>query len=93
MTNLLDINIINIYIYTPNLHVHDQICREFQRNNCKRPDGQCRYAHPADAATAADAEGFVTVCMDFIKGRYVAEHALLDHKRTAWTFCVCAGRM
>lgn len=46
-----------------------QVCREFKRGNCKRPDADCRYAHPPDHVQVDSNDGLVTVCMDFIKGR------------------------
>ncbi|GFW67578.1 muscleblind-like protein 1 [Trichonephila clavipes] len=42
---------------------------EYQRGNCKRPETECRFAHPPDHVTVDSAEGMVTVCMDFVKGR------------------------
>lgn len=45
-----------------------QVCREFQRGACKRPEAECRFAHPA-RAVAPHADGSVTVCMDAVKGR------------------------
>ncbi|XP_042899092.1 muscleblind-like protein 2a isoform X3 [Parasteatoda tepidariorum] len=46
-----------------------EVCREYQRGNCKRPETECRFAHPPDHVTVDSAEGMVTVCMDFVKGR------------------------
>jgi len=46
-----------------------EVCREFKRGNCKRPDADCRYAHPPDHVQVDSNDGLVTVCMDFIKGR------------------------
>ena len=47
-----------------------QICREFLRGNCKRPDSDCRFAHPPEHVQVdASGDGLVTVCMDFLKGR------------------------
>ena len=45
-----------------------QVCREFQRGACKRPEPECRFAHPPDHVVTTD-EGTVTVCMDAIKSR------------------------
>ena len=47
----------------------DQICREYLRGNCKRPDSDCRFAHPPDHIQVDPGDGLVTVCMDFLKGR------------------------
>lgn len=46
-----------------------QVCREYQRGNCKRAESECRFAHPPEHVTVDSAEGMVTVCMDFVKGR------------------------
>ncbi|KAJ0044176.1 hypothetical protein NL108_005215 [Boleophthalmus pectinirostris] len=46
-----------------------EVCREFQRGNCSRGEGDCRYAHPMEAAMVDCCENSVIVCMDFIKGR------------------------
>ncbi|XP_013788035.1 muscleblind-like protein 1 isoform X1 [Limulus polyphemus] len=46
-----------------------EVCREFQRGNCKRVETECRFAHPPEHVTTDSTEGMVTVCMDFIKGR------------------------
>lgn len=46
-----------------------QVCREYQRGNCKRAESECRFAHPPEHVTVDSAEGTVTVCMDFVKGR------------------------
>lgn len=47
--------------------VYIQICREHQRGNCKRQEFDCRYAHVPEHVHV-DADGLVTVCMDFLKG-------------------------
>ncbi|XP_010896039.1 muscleblind-like protein 3 isoform X8 [Esox lucius] len=46
-----------------------EVCREFQRGNCTRGEGECRYAHPMEAAMVDGSENSVIVCMDYIKGR------------------------
>ncbi|CAB1336976.1 unnamed protein product, partial [Coregonus sp. 'balchen'] len=46
-----------------------EVCREFQRGNCTRGEGDCRYAHPMEAAMLEGTENSVIVCMDYIKGR------------------------
>jgi len=46
----------------------EQVCREYQRGVCTRTQSECRYAHPPNGM-AVDADNYVTVCMDFIKGR------------------------
>jgi len=56
-----------------------QVCREFQRGNCKRAENECRFAHPPEHATADAADGMVTVCMDFVKGRCSREQCRYFH--------------
>ncbi|XP_013775044.1 muscleblind-like protein 2 isoform X1 [Limulus polyphemus] len=46
-----------------------EVCREYQRGNCKRTETECRFAHPPEHVAVDGTEGMVTVCMDFIKGR------------------------
>ncbi|XP_029566645.1 muscleblind-like protein 3 [Salmo trutta] len=46
-----------------------EVCREFQGGNCTRGEGDCRYAHPMEAAMVEGTENLVIVCMDYIKGR------------------------
>ncbi|XP_062249725.1 muscleblind-like protein 3 isoform X5 [Platichthys flesus] len=46
-----------------------EVCREFQRGNCTRGEGDCRYAHPLEAGMVDCSENSVIVCMDYIKGR------------------------
>ncbi|XP_065575951.1 uncharacterized protein LOC136037250 isoform X5 [Artemia franciscana] len=44
-----------------------EVCREFQRNKCTRPDTECKFAHPP--AHVEVQNGRVTACYDSIKGR------------------------
>ncbi|XP_045487609.1 muscleblind-like protein 2 isoform X4 [Pieris rapae] len=44
-----------------------EVCREFQRNKCSRPDNECKFAHPP--TTVEVQNGRVTACYDSIKGR------------------------
>nr|XP_033193993.1 histone-lysine N-methyltransferase 2D-like isoform X10 [Bombus vancouverensis nearcticus] len=44
-----------------------EVCREFQRNKCTRPDTECKFAHPP--ANVEVQNGRVTACYDSIKGR------------------------
>uniref|UniRef100_A0A023FHK6 Putative muscleblind n=1 Tax=Amblyomma cajennense TaxID=34607 RepID=A0A023FHK6_AMBCJ len=46
-----------------------EVCREFQRGTCKRPETECRFAHPPEHVAVDSGDGAVTVCMDFVKGR------------------------
>ncbi|KAG1655629.1 Muscleblind-like protein 1 [Nymphon striatum] len=57
-----------------------EVCREFQRGNCKRSENECRFAHPADHVTVDSSDGgMVTVCMDYIKGRCTREQCRYFH--------------
>lgn len=44
-----------------------EVCREYQRNKCTRPDTECKFAHPP--ANVEVQNGRVTACYDSIKGR------------------------
>ncbi|XP_050426189.1 protein muscleblind isoform X2 [Adelges cooleyi] len=44
-----------------------EVCREYQRNKCSRPDTDCKFAHPAPNVEVQN--GRVTACYDSIKGR------------------------
>ncbi|XP_053971154.1 protein muscleblind isoform X13 [Hylaeus volcanicus] len=44
-----------------------EVCREFQRNKCTRPDTECKFAHPP--ANVEVQSGRVTACYDSIKVR------------------------
>lgn len=44
-----------------------EVCREFQRNKCTRPDTECKFAHPPQNVEIQN--GRVTACYDSIKGR------------------------
>ncbi|XP_018496358.1 muscleblind-like protein 1 [Galendromus occidentalis] len=44
-----------------------EVCREFQRNKCTRPDTECKFAHPASNVEVQN--GRVIACYDSIKGR------------------------
>ena len=58
-------------IVNPLLNVKDsrwlqlEVCREFQRNKCTRPDAECKFAHPA--ANVEVQNGRVIACYDSIK--------------------------
>lgn len=45
-----------------------EVCREFQRNKCSRPDTECKFAHPP--ANVEVQNGRVTACYDSIKVSY-----------------------
>lgn len=44
-----------------------EVCREFTRNKCTRPDQECKFAHPPSAVEVTG--GRVVACYDSIKGR------------------------
>ncbi|XP_054723290.1 muscleblind-like protein 2a isoform X1 [Uloborus diversus] len=56
-----------------------EVCREFQRGNCKRSETECRFAHPPEHVTVDSSEGTVTVCMDFVKGRCTRDQCRYFH--------------
>uniref|UniRef100_A0A6P7F330 Protein muscleblind-like isoform X1 n=1 Tax=Diabrotica virgifera virgifera TaxID=50390 RepID=A0A6P7F330_DIAVI len=47
-----------------------EVCREFQRNKCSRPNTECKFAHPA--ANVEVQNGLVTACYDSVKVNYLA---------------------
>ncbi|XP_013878695.1 muscleblind-like protein 1 isoform X12 [Kryptolebias marmoratus] len=56
-----------------------EVCREYQRGNCARGEGECRFAHPADSTMIDTNDNTVTVCMDYIKGRCSREKCKYFH--------------
>ncbi|XP_061734214.1 muscleblind-like protein 1 isoform X2 [Nerophis ophidion] len=44
-----------------------EVCREFQRGTCSRPDHECKFAHPAKSCQVEN--GRVIACFDSLKGR------------------------
>ena len=42
-----------------------EVCREFTRNKCSRPDTECKFAHPPPHVEVQN--GRVTCCFDSIK--------------------------
>lgn len=58
-------------IVNPLLNVKDsrwlqlEVCREYQRNKCTRPDSECKFAHPAVNVEVQN--GRVIACYDSIK--------------------------
>lgn len=46
-----------------------EVCREFQRNKCSRPDTECKFAHPP--ANVEVQNGRVTACYDSIKVSFI----------------------
>ncbi|XP_053971145.1 protein muscleblind isoform X12 [Hylaeus volcanicus] len=52
-----------------------EVCREFQRNKCTRPDTECKFAHPP--ANVEVQSGRVTACYDSIKVSIVGVLAVI----------------
>lgn len=50
-----------------------EVCREFQRNKCSRPDTECKFAHPP--ANVEVQNGRVTACYDSIKVSLLARNS------------------
>lgn len=46
-----------------------EVCREFQRNKCSRPDTECKFAHPPPNVEVQN--GRVTACYDSIKVSFI----------------------
>ncbi|XP_064639712.1 muscleblind-like protein 2a isoform X10 [Lineus longissimus] len=44
-----------------------EVCREFQRSKCSRPETECKFAHPPPHVEVQN--GRVTCCFDSIKGK------------------------
>lgn len=42
-----------------------EVCREFQRGTCSRPDSECKFAHPAKSCQVEN--GRVIACFDSLK--------------------------
>ncbi|MGH0152289.1 UNVERIFIED_CONTAM: hypothetical protein FKN15_044519 [Acipenser sinensis] len=43
-----------------------EVCREFQRGTCSRPDTECKFAHPAKSCQVEN--GRIIACFDSLKG-------------------------
>ncbi|KAK3920992.1 Protein muscleblind [Frankliniella fusca] len=54
-----------------------EVCREFQRNKCSRPDTECKFAHPP--ANVEVQNGRVTACYDSIKALNSNAFKALSH--------------
>ncbi|KAJ1519983.1 hypothetical protein ONE63_004215 [Megalurothrips usitatus] len=62
-----------------------EVCREFQRNKCSRPDTECKFAHPP--ANVEVQNGRVTACYDSIKVSALREKCSCRQKKKGKT-CV-----
>uniref|UniRef100_UPI00358E86E0 muscleblind-like protein 1 isoform X4 n=1 Tax=Myxine glutinosa TaxID=7769 RepID=UPI00358E86E0 len=54
-----------------------EVCREFQRGACSRPDTECKFAHPPKSCQVEN--GRVIACFDSLKGRCVRENCKYLH--------------
>uniref|UniRef100_A0A3Q3JK16 C3H1-type domain-containing protein n=1 Tax=Monopterus albus TaxID=43700 RepID=A0A3Q3JK16_MONAL len=54
-----------------------EVCREFQRGMCSRPDSECKFAHPAKSCQVEN--GRVIACFDSLKGRCSRENCKYLH--------------
>ncbi|XP_019729899.1 muscleblind-like protein 1 isoform X1 [Hippocampus comes] len=54
-----------------------EVCREFQRGMCSRPDNECKFAHPAKSCQVEN--GRVIACFDSLKGRCSRENCKYLH--------------
>ncbi|XP_034722834.1 muscleblind-like protein 1 isoform X3 [Etheostoma cragini] len=54
-----------------------EVCREFQRGTCSRPDSECKFAHPAKSCQVEN--GRVIACFDSLKGRCSRENCKYLH--------------
>ncbi|XP_015424225.1 PREDICTED: muscleblind-like protein 1 isoform X4 [Myotis davidii] len=54
-----------------------EVCREFQRGTCSRPDTDCKFAHPSKSCQVEN--GRVIACFDSLKGRCSRENCKYLH--------------
>uniref|UniRef100_A0AAY4DID6 C3H1-type domain-containing protein n=1 Tax=Denticeps clupeoides TaxID=299321 RepID=A0AAY4DID6_9TELE len=54
-----------------------EVCREFQRGTCSRPDSECKFAHPGKSCQVEN--GRVIACFDSLKGRCSRENCKYLH--------------
>ncbi|KAM5163249.1 muscleblind-like protein 1 isoform 9-T10 [Mantella aurantiaca] len=54
-----------------------EVCREFQRGTCSRPDAECKFAHPSKSCQVEN--GRVIACFDSLKGRCSRENCKYLH--------------
>ncbi|XP_021947273.1 polyglutamine-repeat protein pqn-41 isoform X2 [Folsomia candida] len=67
MNNMAMVNVNNLLNIKDSRWLQLEVCREFQRNKCTRPDTECKFAHPPPNVEVQN--GRVTACYDSIKGR------------------------
>lgn len=68
-----------------------EVCREFQRNKCSRPDTECKFAHPP--ANVEVQNGRVTACYDSIKVRAFYFQYILFFLTIKHCFVFCTGSL
>ena len=56
-----------------------KICKEFQKNLCKKEASECAHAHPPSHCPVDQENSLVTVCVDFIKGKCARETCKYFH--------------
>ncbi|XP_077472675.1 muscleblind-like protein 2a isoform X1 [Stigmatopora argus] len=54
-----------------------EVCRQFQRGTCSRPDDECKFAHPSKSCQVEN--GRVIACFDSLKGRCTRENCKYLH--------------
>jgi muscleblind protein len=62
-----------------------EVCREFQRNKCSRPDTECKFAHPP--ANVEVQNGRVTACYDSIKVSFLLHTKQCKSLTQITSFC------
>ncbi|XP_063590604.1 protein muscleblind-like [Penaeus indicus] len=75
MPNMAMVNVNNFLNVKDSRWLQLEVCREFQRNKCTRPDTECKFAHPPPNVEVQN--GRVTACYDSIKVSAVPRHVLL----------------
>ncbi|XP_056904744.1 muscleblind-like protein 1 isoform X17 [Takifugu flavidus] len=63
-----------------------EVCREFQRGTCSRPDSECKFAHPAKSCQVEN--GRVIACFDSLKGAVscLSDVSRVTHQKRNRTF-------
>jgi hypothetical protein len=56
-----------------------EVCREFQRGTCSRPDTECKFAHPSKSCQVEN--GRVIACFDSLK---VSKYYIILRIRNNW---------
>lgn len=64
-----------------------EVCREFQRGTCSRPDAECKFAHPSRSCHVEN--GRVIACFDSLKVTIHRSSALAVLATVRRVFVVC----